>query len=104
MFSKLRSTYREIVRAPAGSRFHRYHQRRKGNGGRWRSALHGSAGLILVISGFLLSLPPLLPGFLLWLPGLALIASQFGCVARCLDRSERMLHQLYRRIGRHNGT
>lgn len=52
-----------------------------------------------MILGFLLSLPPLVPGFLLWLPGLALIASQFDCVARTLDQGECLLRNLYRRIG-----
>jgi hypothetical protein len=39
MFRKLLRTYREIARAPAGRRFHRYHQRRKGRAGRWHVAL-----------------------------------------------------------------
>ena len=98
MISKLRSIYREINAAPAGKRFQRYHQRRKGRAGRWHVAVYGGSGLLLVILGFLLSLPPLMPGFLLWLPGLALIASQFGCVARALDRGECMTRRLYRRV------
>jgi len=66
VISKLRSIYREIIAAPAGERFHRFHQRRKGRAGRWHVAVYGGAGLLLVMLGFLLSLPPLMPGFLLW--------------------------------------
>jgi hypothetical protein len=98
VIDKLRNIFREITTAPAGKRFHRYHQRRKKRTGRWHVAVYGGAGLLLVIVGFLLSLPPLMPGFLLWLPGLALIASQFGCVARALDRGECMMRNVYRRI------
>jgi len=104
VISKLRSIYREIIAAPAGERFHRFHQRRKGRAGRWHVAVYGGAGLLLVMLGFLLSLPPLMPGFLLWLPGLALIASQFGWVARALDHGECMIRKVYRRISGQGGT
>lgn len=104
VISKLRSIYREITSAPAGKRFHRYHQRRKGRAGRWHIVVYGGTGLLLVILGFLLSLPPLMPGFLLWLPGLALIASQFGCVARALDYGECIMRKVYRRIRGHSGA
>lgn len=104
VISKLRSIYREIIAAPAGERFHRYHQRRKGRVGRWHVVVYGGTGLLLAMLGFLLSLPPLMPGFLLWLPGLALIASQFGCVARALDHGECMIRKVYRRISGQGGT
>ena len=104
MISKLRSIYREIIAAPAGERFHRFHQRRKGRAGRWHVAVYGGAGLLLVMLGFLLSLPPLMPGFLLWLPGLALIASQFGWVARTLDHGEYLMRKVCRRIRGQGGT
>jgi hypothetical protein len=57
-----------------------------------------------VIMGFLLSLPPPMPGFLLLLPGLALIASQFGRVARALDHGEGMMCNVYLRICGRSGT
>jgi hypothetical protein len=104
VIGKLRRTYREIVRAPAGRRFHRYHQRRRGRTGRWHAAVYGGSGLLLVILGFVLSLPPLVPGFLLWLPGLALIAAQFDGVARFLDRIECRVRRLYRLMRGHRGV
>jgi hypothetical protein len=58
--------------------------------------VYGGTGLLLVILGLVLSLPPLVPGFLLWLPGLAMIAAQFDGVARALDRIEREARRLYR--------
>ena len=101
MIEKLRRTYREIVHAPAGRRFQRYHQRRQESTGLWHSAIYVGTGLLLVALGFVLSLPPLVPGFLLWLPGLALIAAQFGWVARALDRLECGLRSLYQQIRGH---
>jgi hypothetical protein len=98
MFARLRSTYLEIAEATAGERFQFYHRRRKGRSGRWHTAAITGAGVLLVVLGLLLSLPPLLPGFLLWLPGLALVATQSGGVARVLDRSECLLRRLYRRV------
>jgi hypothetical protein len=96
VIGKLRRTSREIIHAPSGRRFHRYHQRRQGCSGRWRMVVYGGTGLLLVILGLVLSLPPLVPGFLLWLPGLAMIAAQFDGVARALDRIEREARRLYR--------
>lgn len=98
MLERLRRTYREIAASPPGERFHRYHQRRKGRHGPWRSAAYIAAGVVLIAVGFVLSLPPLMPGFLLWVPGLALIASQFDLVARALDRGECLARTLYRRL------
>jgi hypothetical protein len=96
VIAKLRRIYRELVRAPAGSRFHRYHKRRRGRSERWHTVVYGVTGLLLVVLGLVLSLPPLMPGFLLWLPGLALIAAQFRWVARALDRGECRGRKLYR--------
>ncbi len=57
------------------------------------------AGLLLLVLGLILSLPPLVPGFLLWIPGLALIASQSIFTASVLDSGECLLRRLYRRLG-----
>ncbi len=101
MIGKLRKAYREITTHPAGERFCRYHHNRKRPAARiWHRVVRIGAGLLLLALGLLLSLPPLLPGFLLWLPGLALLASQSLVVARSLDRSECLVRKLYRRIAR----
>jgi hypothetical protein len=98
MMEKLHGTYREIAESPAGKRFSRFHRRRNERGGRWRSVAMVSVGLVMVVLGVVLSLPPLMPGFLLWIPGLALMASQIHGLARMLDRGECVMRGLYRRI------
>lgn len=95
---KLRRSFHEINKAPAGERFRRYHYRRRGRHHPWLRPLILIAGILLVVLGFLLSLPPLVPGFLLWVPGLALIASQSILTASFLDSSERWLRRWYRRL------
>jgi hypothetical protein len=101
VIERLRHSYREIVREPAGRRFHRYHKRRHARTGRGRRMVYSATGLLLVILGLVLSLPPLLPGFLLWVPGLALIAGQSGVAARALDRIESGARRLYRWLRGH---
>lgn len=100
MFTRLRRTFREIAATPAGERFIRYHQRRSDRNGPWQAVAVVGAGVLLVVVGGLLSLPPLMPGFLLWIPGLALIATQWRGVARALDRTECLLRDFYQRLAR----
>lgn len=59
------------------------------------SALSILLGFIMVIVGSLLSIPPGVPGFLITVPGLGIIASRVKIVAILLDRSERILHDIW---------
>ncbi|MBA4742825.1 MAG: hypothetical protein H2060_08995 [Azoarcus sp.] len=64
-------------------------RRKEAARGSSRSSLgYLAAGLLLVIVGFAASLPPGLPGFLLWIPGLALLAARSKGLALLLDRVE----------------
>ncbi len=92
MLQKLKSEFREIRNGKPGRRFVDHHERsreREGaRGSLWRSVGHVAAGVVLLICGLLLSLPPGVPGFLLWIPGLALIAARWRRFASVLDRLE----------------
>jgi hypothetical protein len=86
---------REVDAIKSGEPGHRfqslYEQRAKGESpsqARWRNISHVIGGLLLVIVGGVLSIPPGLPGFLLWIPGLALLVSRSPRLAFLLDRSE----------------
>lgn len=57
----------------------------------WRKALWITLGALLVLVGTLLSLPPGMPGFLLWLPGLLIIIVRVRFAARFLDWVEMQL-------------
>jgi hypothetical protein len=92
MLGQIRSTFREIKAGQPGRRFFDYYERnqRKG-GGRaafWRPFAQVGIGFILLLCGLLLSLTPGAPGFLLWIPGIALIAARSRLLAHLLDRLE----------------
>ena len=98
MLSELKKIYHSLKGGTPGRRFTEYHarQRRQASRSQRMRIIKVSLGLALVVIGFLLSLPPGVPGFLLYLPGLALIAGQLQLVAIGLDRTERGLRALYR--------
>ena len=88
----------EIARSEPGRRFQDLHQRRHRDRTRFMIVLRISAGIVLVIGGIVLSMPPLVPGFLVTLSGLVLIASQSRRVARWIDAAECRLRNLYKRL------
>lgn len=54
--------------------------------------------VLCVIVGLLLSIPPAVPGFLLWLPALGLLAARSETLARLLDAAELWAHRLWQRL------
>lgn len=66
----------------------------------WTTWGYVAAGLALVIGGLVLSLPPGVPGFLLWIPGLALLAARFKGLAMLLDRLEAWGRQAWQYLTR----
>jgi len=92
MLRKLKAEFREVRKGVPGRRFVDHHERTRRREGARGSVLRSSGfvglGLVLVICGLVLSLPPGVPGFLLWIPGLALIASRSRYVSVLLDRLE----------------
>lgn len=63
------------------------------------AALAGA--VLLVAAGLLLSIPPGMPGFLLWVPALAIMASRTRPVAVLLDRIEAWGRRMARRFRSH---
>lgn len=101
MLQKIKSVFREIRDGEPGRRFldHYENSRRKEGGrSRWRTWGYVVVGLVLLIAGLALSLPPGVPGFLLWIPGLAFIAARSRRVARLLDRTELMARNAWERV------
>jgi sulfite exporter TauE/SafE len=102
MLQKLKSELREIKRGTSGRRFTEHYIRSKrsedANGSVWKKWGYVAAGLLLLIVGLLLSVPPGVPGFLLWIPGLALLAARSKTLAMLLDRLESWGKKLWRRL------
>lgn len=53
---------------------------------------------LLAAAGLMLSIPPGMPGFLLWVPALGLIASRTRSVAVLLDRIETGARNIAKRL------
>jgi uncharacterized membrane protein YbaN (DUF454 family) len=69
---------------------HRQHEEREHP---WKAALYIALGSILVAIGLVFALLPVLPGFLLMVPGLAVLSARCQTMARCLDRAELCLRR-----------
>lgn len=102
MLQKIKQEFREVRAGVPGCRFLDHYQRTRrkegARGSSWRTAGYVAAGLVLIVCGLLLSLPPGVPGFLLWIPGLALLAARFKGLAMLLDRLEAWGRRTWRRF------
>ena len=102
VLQRIKSEFREIKDGLPGHRFVDHYERsRRREGGRgtlWRTFGYVAAGLVLLICGLLFSLPPGVPGFLLWIPGLALLVTRFKSLAMLLDRLEAWGRQAWQRL------
>ena len=101
MISKLKKITRQLRRSKPGRRFvDHYHQNKHKNTNVWKRWLVIILGIVMAMAGLVLSLPPGMPGFLLWIPGLALVASQVKAVALVLDKVECAVRNLYHKIAK----
>jgi hypothetical protein len=102
LFKRLKTEIKELRAGTPGNRFiehyRRQRRREKGQAGPWKTAGYVSAGILLLITGFLLSLPPGVPGFLLWIPGLGLLVGRFERFAQVLDRGEMLAPRAWSRV------
>lgn len=100
MISNLKSLLRQLRQSKPGQRFvdHYHRNNRQPSKFAGKSWLLVTLGVVMTAGGLVLSLPPGVPGFLLWIPGLALIASQKKTVAVALDRAECAARDLYHKI------
>lgn len=99
MISKLKRITQQLRRSKPGYRFvDHYHQNKHKNTSAWKRWLVIMLGILMAMAGLVLSLPPGMPGFLLWIPGLALVASQVKPVAVALDKLECAVRNLYHKI------
>lgn len=101
MLQRIKSEFRAFRKSVPGRRFFEHYERsrqREGVRSSWRTWAYVGAGSVLLICGLALSLPPGIPGFLLWIPGLALIASRSRRLSILLDRVEAWAWQAWRRL------
>lgn len=94
-FVRLRDSYRFLISGRPGQRFRALNERRRGQP---RTAVGIVIGASLALIGLILSLPPGVPGFLLWIPGFGMLAARSRTVARWLDHGELWLRQMARAV------
>ena len=91
--------YDVLREAKAGRRFQDYHRcRMKRSRSSLRSGVHIVLGLVLIVAGAFLGLVPVVPGFLLGVPGIALIGGEFQVTARLLDRWEPAVRRFVQKV------
>ncbi|AUN96250.1 hypothetical protein C0099_15660 [Pseudazoarcus pumilus] len=104
MLHNIKREFRAIRDGVPGRRFVDHYERSRHRhgmrGSLWASCGYVAAGLVLVIVGLVASLPPGVPGFLLWIPGLALLASRSRGLALLLDRLEAWTRRMWARYRR----
>lgn len=90
-FRKLKDSFHKLKQGEPGKRFMEHyerHRRSEKDEGKWKTIAYIAAGTVLLIGGLLLSIPPGLPGFLLWVPALGLLVARLKVFAAFMDRAE----------------
>jgi UPF0716 family protein affecting phage T7 exclusion len=99
--SYVKKVWHSIKRGAPGSRFKEHYRRseaqRKSNEHR---GLYICLGVLLMIAGALLSIPPGIPGFLVVILGAAIVASRSLKAAHAFDRLERFARRTISKITR----
>lgn len=105
LIERIRDDFRRLAAGKPGSRFldhHRHLRQREPNlKSTWKTAAYIAAGVLLLVAGLVLSIPPGLPGFLLWLPGLGLLVARLRPFALVLDKSELQVRRAWFWISNH---
>lgn len=100
--AKMMKRYRQMAEAQPGERFMDQYERRQEKAGKgeakWRGPIFISGGILLFVIGLLLSIPPGVPGFLLWVPALGLIVARSYFLANLFDRSEIFINKLIQKL------
>jgi UPF0716 family protein affecting phage T7 exclusion len=108
LLQRTKAELKLLAAGEPGKRFLEFHERRRArerNATKWRTTAYVVAGVVLFAGGVLISLPPGVPGFFLWIPGLALLVARFRAFAIFLDRTEAFIRRLFgQRVKREGGT
>jgi hypothetical protein len=100
MYQNFKSVFSQLAHAEPGKRFITYYRYRRARGGRqkWKARLSMILAWLLVFIGVAFSFLPGVPGFIVMLVGLGLIAGRLRGVAIFLDRVERIGRWVYHKI------
>lgn len=99
MFDNFRDTAVHIKQGIPGRRFIDYYNYRRTRKNESVAKHWGmiSLGCLLLVVGTLLGPIPVIPGFVLAVPGIAILCSRSKTTAKLLDAVERLLRKIHRR-------
>lgn len=102
MWKGIKQTIDELSHDEPGVRFSHYHERHAAHGreGRMANAGYMILGWGLTIVGVILMVLPIVPGFFLIFPGLAIVALRSRWAAEWLDTTERFVRRAAMRLRR----
>ncbi len=90
MFELIKKRYRQIKKGNPGSRFRDFYHLRheKTEGSNWYNKAYTFVGITLLAGGFLLSIPPGVPGFIAIIAGTSMVVARSYSLATFLDALE----------------
>jgi hypothetical protein len=90
MLKRLKNTYEQIAEGKPGHRFTNFYKKQRARVKKswWNKILYPIIGCFLIVIGALLSIPPGVPGFVVVIVGLAMLAVRSRHFARILDWCE----------------
>jgi len=90
MLQSIKKRYRQVIEGEPGTRFRTFYNLRheKTQGSPWQNRVYTAVGISLILGGFLLSISPGIPGFILMIAGISMIAARSYFVATFLDAIE----------------
>jgi hypothetical protein len=100
MLASARRAWRSIRRGKAGSRFRDHYHRSSNDSHSRHRGWFIALGVVLMVLGALLSIPPGVPGFIVVLIGAAVISSRSHWAATKFDRLEHWLRDIVRKVTR----
>lgn len=102
LVDRARRTLEEIQAGKPGDRFTAHWRARRESARErpLRRAFILGLGVFFVLVGLVLGLVPFTPGFLIGVPGLAILAVRFKALARLLDSGEVLLRRCWRGLCR----
>jgi Flp pilus assembly protein TadB len=105
VFDHLKVEFEKLKSSRPGHRFQDHHERKRREEQsrskarrRWITFAYIAVGSLLIAAGVVFSLTPGIPGFVLFIPGLALLVARSARLARTLDHIELSLRRWRRKV------
>lgn len=103
MLRRWKKSIEQFAYDKPGERFTNQYKRQREKGTE-KTPLYIVLGILLIIMGTLLSIPPLFPGFIITLAGLSLLAGQLKYFSKGLDKGELFFRRRFMKSKKGNAS